>query len=150
MDERKQQYLELLNIKLGHLKHMLELTEKTHFTSSVDDEEALIKDAEEFANLYEGRGRIVTRIEKVDAELAKYKDLEGDKSIAKEVRAIAAKGKETAAAIVELDKKNMAMSSKFTGFVKGNLKKIRDGREMNNIYGDNLEVTSGHYFDSQN
>ncbi|MCL2400180.1 MAG: hypothetical protein FWC91_10640 [Defluviitaleaceae bacterium] len=147
MDDRKQQYLELLNKRLGYLQQMLQLTQKNTFDNPNTDEETMLKEAEEFSNLYEGRGRIVTRIEKIDAELVQYKDLEGDEALAKEVNSIKENVNTIAAAIIELDKKNMALSAKFTGFMRDNLKKIRDGREVSSIY--NVESSSGNYFDSQ-
>lgn len=148
MDDRKQ-YLELLNKRLEYLQQMLQLTQKKQFDSPESDEEAMFKATEEFSGLYESRGRVVARIEKIDAELVKYKHMENDKDIEEEVNAIKAKVKETAAAIIELDKKHMSLSTKFTGFIKDGLKKIRDGREMSNMYGDG-ESSSGNFFDSQN
>jgi hypothetical protein len=58
--------------------------------------------------------------------------------------------KSMAAAIVELDKKNMAVSEKLSGLLRGNLKQIREGRGTSNKYTNVYEEsTSGFLFDKK-
>jgi len=146
MDDRKQGYMDLLNKKLELLLRMLELTQKVTITGE-GDEEALEKEAEQFYNLYENRDVIVTKIQKIDKSLAEHKDLETDREFSKTSKPVLDKMKKTARVLIELDKKNIETSQNLTGFLKGNLKKIRDGRDISNKYGEMGESTSGYYFD---
>jgi seryl-tRNA synthetase len=126
---------------------MLELTKLTKFTAE-GDEEHLTKEAENFSTLYERREKIIEKIQALDKTLAKYKDLEDNKEAAEAGKALADKIKDTAKAIVELDKKNAEISKKLMDFLKGNIKTIRDGRGISNAYSDLQGSSSGYRFDS--
>jgi hypothetical protein len=142
----KQEYLNLLNQKLELLLNMQSITQKAEF-SGEGDEELLEMETERFVRLYERRAKLMTKIEQTDAALASYKNMESDKELARLRGSIEDKMKEAAKAVLEFDKRNMEFSSKFMLFVKGNLKKIRDGRGVNNAYTDIKGATSGYYFD---
>jgi hypothetical protein len=152
MDDRKQKYVNILNEKLDALLQMLEATKRFKITGE-GEEEVLEQEAERFASLYEQRAVIFTRIEKMDEELAQLK-AEGlglpDKKFDKSCKDIEDKTREAAKALAELDKKNIEASEKLTAFLRGNLKKIRDGRDMSHAYVDTHHTTSGYYFDRTN
>jgi hypothetical protein len=149
MDDRKQEYLALLKRKLAALLRMLELTNQLEITGE-GEEEQLEKEAECFAALYDNRANIVNKIKKLDESLAQYKDIENDKSLAKARQLIFDKMKETVKTLVELDKKNVETARRLTDFLKGNIKKVRGERNINDIYVDTNPSTSGYYFDRTN
>jgi citrate synthase len=145
MDDRKQEYLSLLNRKLDALANMLEATQMVQITGTGDDNQ-LEEEASSFSNLYEHRANIFEEIEKMDESLAQLKDLESDKEFAAACQSITDKMKNIVMEMMELDKKNIEASKKLTEFLKGHIKRIRDGR-VGNKYVDVGESTSGYYFD---
>lgn len=150
MDERKQEYLDTLKEKSQALIIMLEATERVIITGNGDDEQ-LMQEAEFISSLYEQRADVITRIQKMDETLAQLKDLEKDMALSKLCKPVTDKIKETAKAIVELDKKNIMASEKLTTFLKGGLKKVRDGRDVSSAYNISTPAAStGHYFDRTN
>jgi len=151
MDDREQEYLDVLNQKLKALLTILKLTEQTKVTGE-GDEDQLYQEAENYATLYERRANIITKIEEFDKIIANHinNGIEEDKKIAAESKTLADKMKSAVKSVTELDKKNMAASEKLMGFLKGNIKKMRDGRGVNNAYIDMQGASSGNYFDSSN
>ena len=150
MSDRKQEYVSTLEEKLQALIIMLEATERVIITGEGDDEQ-LYKEAEFISSLYEQRADVVSRIKKMDETLAELKYLEKDKALVKAVKPIEEKIKETAKAIVELDKKNIESSEKLAVFLKGGLKKIRDGRDVSSAYNISTQAgSSGYLFDRTN
>ena len=147
MDDRKKEYLDVLNQKLDALTKVLNSTKRLKLTGEGESEQ-LEQEAEAFSSLYEQRANVITKIEKMDESLAQFKDLENDKQFAKVRQPVVDKIKKTAKAIAELDKKNIEISNKLMEFLKGNLKKIRDGRDINNAYTEDHVSTSGYHFDS--
>jgi hypothetical protein len=145
MDERKQEYLGLLDQKLEALTNMLEATQAENFTCA-GDQEVLESEAERFTALYEQRDNIIGKIKVIDETIAAGQ-LEADKALLQAGKPTLDKIKKTARNLVELDKKNLEASRKLTEFLKGHLKKIRDGHSISNIYVDPHESTSGYYFD---
>jgi hypothetical protein len=147
MDDRRKEYLDILSRKLSALVKILDITDSYEFTGSGSDEH-MEQEAESFASLYEERAEIITEIEKMDAALVPFKDLESDKKTVQAGKSVLNRIKETAKAITERDKKNMEISANLTAFLKGNLKKIRDGRDVSNAYTEAQRSSSGYYFDS--
>jgi hypothetical protein len=148
MDDRKQEYLKVLNQKLEALQKMLKATKSLNITGKGEDDD-LVREAELFSSLYEQRNDIFTQIQKMDEALSQFKDIEEDKELAKARKPIVDNIKETAKELAELDKKHLETSKKLTLFLKGGLKKIRDGRDVNNAYNvDAYGASSGSYFDS--
>ena len=149
-DESKNEYLDLLNQKLEHLLNMLKATETEKFTGE-GSQEQLEEEADRFSDLYEHRANIITSIEKIDEALGlKQMDSESDKAFSAARNEILEKIRETAKTLIELDKKNLEASKKITDFLKGNLKKMREGRGINTAYSDPSQSSSGNYFDQKN
>jgi hypothetical protein len=150
METVKQQYLELLNQKCAAVSQILTLTQQEQFTG---EEENFEDESERFADLYEKREAIISRIRAIDDALSAkaYNGLAEDGEIGPAHRQAMEKLTSMATAIVALDKKNVAASEKLTGFLKGNLKQIREGRGTSNKYTEVYEEsTSGFLFDSKN
>ena len=150
MDDRKQKYLTLLNKKLDALTKILEATGMPNFFGE-GDEEYLQQEAERFTTLYENREEFIAQIQEIDKSLASFMGAgEADDELAKIGKPVVDKIMETAKAVVELDKKHIAASEKIAAFLKGNLKQIRDGRDVSSAYTDASASTSGNYFDKTN
>ena len=132
---------DILKQKLEALVNILEATKLLEITGE-GDEEQLEREAQLYSSLYEQRANVITKIQNMDEELAKFENVVPDKKIS-------AKIAETAKAIVELDRKHLVDSEKLTAFLRGNIKKIRDGRDVSNAYGDH-HTTSGYHFDKTN
>lgn len=137
------EHLDTLKQKLEAMNMILKATKRLTFTGE-GNEEQLEKEAELFSSLYEQRADVITKIQKMDEILTKY-NTETPETIK-----ITEKIKETAKAIVELDKKHVEISKKHMLFLRGNIKKIRDGRDINNAYVDDTVASSGYYFDRTN
>lgn len=147
METVEQQYLKLLNQKSAEVGKILELTQQAHFTGlkeNIEDE------SERFASLYENREEIISRIQMIDDALSDeaFDDVaDSEEPIYKQT---IERIKSMAAAIVELDKKNMAVSEKLSGLLRGNLKQIREGRGTSDKYTSVYEEsTSGFLFDKK-
>jgi vacuolar-type H+-ATPase subunit I/STV1 len=149
MEDCNREYLELLNKKLESLTNMLKATEQEIFTGGDGDEEQINDEADRFAALYEHRANIIASIEKIDEALAAKQLDKNDKAFAKSHNEIAEKITNVAKALVELDKKNVKASKRLTDFLRGNVKKIRDGRGISVAYSD-FGSSSGNYYDSKN
>lgn len=147
MDYRKQQYMELLDNKLDAVLKMLKATKKLELTAKGTQDE-MADEADRFSTLYEQRANIIAHIQKMDEGLADLKDL--DTVLAKEGSPIIDKIKAAAKELVELDKKNMAVSKELTEILRGNIKKIRTGRDINTAYVEAGGNVSGYYFDKTN
>lgn len=153
----KREYLAILNQKLDALTKMLEATKRLNLTGE-GDEENLEREAELFTSLYEQRADVITKIQKMDEALERseyvvvglLEDLDKDKNFAKARQTIIDRLKETAKAMVDLDKQHLTMSENLMSFVRGNLKKIRDGRDASTAYTDTQGSTSGYHFDKTN
>lgn len=133
---------DLLKQKLDALIMILEATERLKLTGEGDDDK-ILQEAELFSSLYEQRAEVITKIQKLDEELSRHEEVKADKKLLTKI-------KNTAEKIAELDKKNLEVSEKFKVFLQGNLKKIRDGRDVSNAYVDENLSTSGYYFDRTN
>jgi predicted AAA+ superfamily ATPase len=133
-----------LNQKLEALTNMLEATKRLKLTGTGSSDE-LEKEAEQFASLYEQRAEVVANIQQLDVRLGQYAVNGLGKSPAQQ--AAEKKIRETAKAMVELDRQHLAASEKLKGFLKGNLKRIRDGRGISNAYTDILSAQTGYHFD---
>jgi len=148
MDNRRQEYMDILKEKSAVMANLLEATQSLEF-SGEGDEEQLLQEAEFFSSLYEQRADVFVRIKMMDETLAEFKDLEDDIALAKISKPISDGIRETAKALVELDKKNIQASEKLMAFLKTNLKKIRDSRGASNAYSAAAGST-GYHFDSTN
>lgn len=142
----KENYLSILRQKLDALTKMLEATKRLDITAEGDDDN-MVREAELYASLYEQRADMIVQIQKMDEALSLYKDLE--EKFAKASQPVLDKIKETARAMVELDKAHMEKSGKILQSLGLNLKKIRDGRDINNAYLD-MSNTSGYHLDTKN
>ena len=140
------EYIDTLQEKLDTMTRILEATKLLELTGK-GDEENLEREAELFSSLYEQRADVIINIQQMDEALGKYK---ADGTSDAKAKKITDKIKETAKAIVELDKKHIAASEKLTVFLRGNLKQIRDGRDVSGAYSDDAASTSGYYFDRKN
>jgi len=155
MDDRKQQYLDIINQKLDALHKMLEATKRLEI-SGEGEEDVLELEAERFSSLYEQRAEIFKRIEKMDEELAELKDLESPETdeadeFVRTRKLIVDKIREMAKELAALDKEHIEASKKITAYLRTNLKQIRDGRDVSNAYTtDTHESSSGYYFDRTN
>jgi hypothetical protein len=149
MDDRKQKYLDILTKKLDALLKIHKSTRSIVITGEGDDD-VLEVEADEFATLYDNRAKLIAEIEIFDKDLLQYKDLEDDEGLKKKKTPLIEKIRETAKAIVELDKKNIAASTKLMAYLKGNIKQIRDGRDISSAYSDTSGSMSGYYFDRTN
>jgi hypothetical protein len=147
MDDCKQNYIELLNKKLSSLTKMLETTQRVTITGEGEHED-LEKDAEQFASLYERREVFINTLKQLDESLAQFKEYEKDPDLIKAATPILKCIGEKAKSIAELDKKNIAVSAKISAFFKGNLKKLRDSRDISNKYSYDIDGSAGHFFDS--
>ena len=149
-NESKDEYLDLLNQKLNHLLNMLKATEAEKLTGE-GTQEQLAEEADRFSDLYERRASIITSIEEIDKALAsKQIDIESDKVFFAAFSEVSEKIKDTAKTLIELDKKNFEIASRLKEVLKGNIKKLREGRGINNAYSDLTNFSSGHYFDKKN
>ena len=142
MDDKD--HLGLLKQKLDALTKILEATRLMELTEGEVSEDDLEREVELFASLYEQRAEVIAKIQKMDEALARYK---GESPASEK---ITGKIRDTAKAIFELDKKHIAASERLKASLSGNLKKIRDGRDVSNAYYDDGISTSGHYFDRTN
>jgi hypothetical protein len=142
------EYLELLNNKLNLLAEMLKATEQETFTGE-GSEEQIEDEAERFSALYEHRADIIESIKKIDEALVSIQIDKNDKAFSKSFNEITEKIKEVAKTMVELDRKNLKASKRLTDFLRGNVKKIRQGRGISAAYSD-YGSSSGNYYDSKN
>jgi endonuclease III len=147
MEDSNQEYLKLLNKKLESLTNMLKATELETFTGE-GDEEQIEAEADRFSGLYEQRANMIKIIERTDKTMASIKIKNNDKAFIKARQEITDKIKETAKAMVELDKKNVEASIKLTDFLRGNVKKMREGRGVSEAYTE-FGSSSGHFYDSK-
>jgi len=136
-----EQYRKLLNQKLDVLLKILETTRHSIIFGEGDDD-FLEDEAEKFSALYERRETDIAAIREIDTKLDAHGDLyRADDPLHTKIR-------ETAGAILALDKTNMDVYEKLKVFVKRNLKTVRDGQGIANKYNDFQGLTSGHYYDS--
>ena len=150
MDGRKQEYLNILNQKLDSLLNMLKATQILQITGEGDDDN-LVNEAELYSSLYEQRAEVIKKIEKMDEKLVQYDDIKDNADLVKARSPIIDKIKAAAKEMAELDKKHLESSKKLTKFLRDELKKIRDGRDINNAYNfEAYEALSGSYFDKTN
>jgi len=140
-DKMSTGHSDILKQKLNALVKIREATQRLEITGE-GDEEQLEREANLYSSLYEQRADVILRIQKMDEELARFKNVKPDKDILSKIA-------ENAKAIVELDRKHLAASEKLMAFMKGSIKKIRDGRDVTNAYGAH-QATSGYHFDSTN
>ena len=138
-------YTELLNTKLKIVTQIYAATKRLKITGEGSDEE-IEREISLYSSLYEQRADLIKRIQKIDEEIAVLKN--NGLADSKEAADIISKIKKAAKGTVDLDKQYMEISAKFSAFVKSNLKKIRDGRDMSNAYTDpDMYSQSGNYFD---
>jgi len=150
MDEPMRQYLNILEQKLDALTKMLEATKRLEINGE-GDEDQIMQQVEFFSSLYEQRADIFSKIEKLDESLAQFEKFEENSEFNKLHETVLAKISDVAKAMVALDKEHIEMSKKLTAFLRGNLKKIRDGRDVNSAYsGGSENSTSGYYFNRTN
>ena len=136
-------HTELLNQKLDIITKIFEATKRLKISGEGSEEE-IEQEISHFSSLYEQRADLIKHIQKIDVEIAGL----NEKSDSNEVACIINKIKEAAKGTAELDKQYMKMSAKLSDFLKGNLKKIRDGRDMSNAYSDvDVYSQSGSYYD---
>ncbi|MCL1988079.1 MAG: hypothetical protein FWG64_08950 [Firmicutes bacterium] len=137
-------YTDILTQKLQALTTIFDATKRIKFESTGSSEH-MLQEIERFASLYEQRAEIIEKIKLLDEKLAKYKETPADSKLI-------AKIKETAKAIADLDKVNIKVSEEYKVFLKGGLKKVRDGRDISIAYsdGDSWANTAGHFFDKAN
>jgi hypothetical protein len=130
---------------------MLFATESETFTGE-GDQDHLEDEADRFSDLYEHRTNIISQIELIDVTLAANQiDIESDTAFKETVHKTLEEIRETAKALVDLDKKNILVSEKLSNFLRSNLKKLRDGRGVNTAYTDPLhQASSGRNFDQKN
>ena len=138
-------YTELLNQKLDILTKIFEATKRLKITGEGSEEE-IEQEISHFSSLYEQRADLIKRIQKIDEEITAL--INNGSADSKEAADIINKIKKAAKGTADLDKKYMEVSAKFSAFVKSNLKKIRDGRDMSSAYSDtDMYSQSGNYFD---
>jgi uncharacterized membrane protein YgaE (UPF0421/DUF939 family) len=145
MENRKQDYLDLLNRQLEALNKMLTIT-KTLEMGTAQSPEQIEEEAERFCAVYEQRADVILRIQLILETLKEYEDLKG----CAEGEEVTVKIKAAAKALVEMDKKNIQSSAALTVFLRDNLKKIKESQGINHRYNELGNMTSGHHFDSKN
>jgi hypothetical protein len=147
MDNRKQEYLNVLTQKFEALMKMLGATRLLKITGEGEDDD-LVHEAELYSSLYEQRADMIAKIKEMDETLAQFKDIEQDKELLKASEPILKSISEAAKEMAELDKKHLETSKKLSLFLRGGLKKIRDGRDVNNAYTLDAFGSTGYRFDS--
>jgi len=143
--KQQQQFVELLKQKLAALHGMVEITSKLELTGEGDGDK-IADEAERFSLVYEQRAVIVAKIQKLDFVIDSLKE---DFKDSKDVEEVMQKIREAAKTLVEMDRKNIEASAKLTVFLRDNLKKMKDGKDLNHRYSELGDMTSGHRFDSK-
>jgi hypothetical protein len=144
MDNRKQEYLALLNKQLEALNRMVTITKGLNIGNAQQAEE-FEEEAERFCAVYEQRADVIARIQKILEALTAYEDLKG----CAEGEQVSAQIKAAAKALVDMDRKNIETSATLTVFLRDNLKKMKDGKDLSHGYNELGDMTSGHHFDSK-
>jgi C4-dicarboxylate-specific signal transduction histidine kinase len=156
MTDSQKQYIDLLNQKLDALTKIFDITKNAVFTG---EEEHFEQEAENFAALYEKRANIIARIEKIEVRLSAIaKDCAIDdkssknKEFTKARKTIKDKATTIRDDILALDKNNTEISQKLMNFLKGGMKKLRDGKDISSKYVDAYQQysTAGYYVDRKN
>ena len=152
MGSLRERYIELLGQKLKALNLMLEVTQNEVFTGNDDLAE---REAEAFVTLYGRRTSILSDIEKIDDAIELLEPLDAqdieEPEFQEQIVGFREKMKAIAKEMLELDKANMAAYEKISTFFKGNMKHVRQTKDLNNRYIDNLDAfTDGHLLDKRN
>ena len=150
MENLKERYIQLLQEKLDALYHMRDVTINQVFTG---DEAHVEAEAEGFINLYEKRGEVLERVNKIDAalELLDPPDAEDPEDTAFQEQVLDLRQKMTALAkeMVEMDKANIAMHEKISLALKGSMKQARQSMDLLHGYDDYIDAGEGHYVDKK-
>ncbi|MDR2183091.1 MAG: hypothetical protein LBE55_02850 [Clostridiales bacterium] len=150
MENLKGRYIELLQEKLDALNYMREATLGQVFTG---DETLVESEAEAFIALYEKRGNVLSRVEKIDDALELLDPLDAedleDTAFQSQVVGLRQKMVELARDMVNLDKANMDVYKKISAYVKNNMKQARQGLDLIQGYDDYLDANEGHFLDKK-
>ncbi|MCL2168664.1 MAG: hypothetical protein FWB74_01400 [Defluviitaleaceae bacterium] len=148
-------YLELMEQKNAVVERVLELTRKQVFTGAADAAES---EAEAFSELYERREIVLRSIPKIEASLKHESEVmglpPGGHLVSEKYRAqleeIISRQKGMATELIELDEANFKVYEKLKSQIMGDLKNVRQSKNLNERYLDDTYDTQGYYFDKKN
>jgi len=146
-------YVELMEQKSAVIARVLEVTRAVSFTGA---EDAVEKEADAFSSLYEQREIILRRIPKIEAEMEKESIAISANKLVSDVHqirlnAIIVKQKEMASELIALDEANFKVYEKLKSHLAGDLKTVRQSRDVNERYNEDFyDDTRGYYFDKKN
>ncbi|MCL2574435.1 MAG: hypothetical protein FWE34_07790 [Defluviitaleaceae bacterium] len=150
MENLKERYIELLQGKLDALIYMRDVTQSQNFTG---DTSKIEKEAEAFIALYEKRSNILARVEKIDDALELLDPLDAtdldDTEFQAKVMGFRKSMTDLAREMVDLDKANMVVYEKMRGYLRDNLKQVRQGVDLIQGYDDYLDQNQGHFMDKK-
>jgi len=140
--------MELMEQKTDILQKILDITRPILLTGDPDN---IDYEAQAFVNLYQRRENILVGVEKIDAQIAALnlpEQLGAEYVI--QLAVINDKQKKIATELIELDKANMAIYEKLKEQVKGDLKNVRQTKDVNEAYMDAFDSPQGYLFDKKN
>ena len=150
MSKLSNDYIKLLEDKLGAIEGMLSLTQAKTFTGQAAKSE---EEAESFIDLYNRRSDYIIQIEKAQQALSNldaldFDDVE-DEGFQKKVLEFNDKMRTAAKAISDLDKQNMEAYEKISAHFKGNMKQVRNNISLTNSYDGFTDTNQGYYLDKK-
>ena len=151
MEDTKQKCLELMAQKLDFLNRIVDLTRAETFTGNEATAET---EVDAFISLYEKRTAILSRIEKIDDALGQLDALDDtdmqDTNFQNQVVRYREAARDIAVEMLAMDRENAKSYEKLNAHMKNSMKSVRQTKELNSKYLDDVGTTGGSYLDKRN
>ena len=150
MESLKEKCLELMEQKYTSLKRMVDITKQAEFTGLEANAE---KEVEAFVSLYERRTNILESIEKIDDAIGQLDPLEAsdmeDEDFQARVVSYRERMKEIAVEMLALDRANTVVHEKLNVYLKDNMRRVRQSKDLSSRYSDEFEMPGGSLLDKK-
>ena len=143
--------------KSAVIARVLELTRAQIFTGTPESAEA---ESDAFSELYERREIVLQSMTKLESQLQEEAQAQAitpgqpliDANLNEQLKQIVANQKEMATTLIALDEANFKAYEKIKSHLVGDLKNVRQTKDVNERYSDNFYFNEeqGHYFDKKN